>query len=471
MPPELIINEDSPPDIMELSEVAGVSYSDLQDSVRGALREKYNRALNWVWVAELYDDKVVFEVTPRNRMGDESGRATYFSAPYSFTTETMKADIGEPTEVVRKITFVPVNNNNVAGESDTETDLSDELTELVESAAGAAKREVKIIAPGWGASGYYSPDVLKRDGPLAFAAGTHMYLDHPTESESRERPERSVRDLAAVTVSTPEYREDGAAGPGLYATATILPTYAEVIDHLAPHIGVSIRARGSFVAGEAEGRKGNIVSKIIRGESVDFVTKPGAGGKVGAIMESLRQKTPPAVVSTASEGNDANAALQAADIHLHQEAGNMELSEAQERITTLEGEVSEAKTKTTEETDRADRAEGALAIIEARTYAKDSLANVSLPDAAKERIAKKLSANPPVKDGKLDTEALGQAIEAEAKVEADYIESITKTGTVTDQGTQSGAGADETKVREGLSDDLGSVFGLSDEAAKAAAAR
>jgi len=149
----------------------------------------------------------------------------------------------------------------------------------------------------------------------------------------------------------------------------------------------------------------------------------------------------------------------------------MELKEAQERISVLETEITEANKTITEQTARGDRAEGALAIIEARTHAKDALANVSLPDAAKDRISKKVSANPPIKEGKLDTEALDKAVEAEAKVEADYIESITKTGTVTDQGTQSGAGADETKVREGLSDDLGSVFGLSPEAAKAAAAR
>lgn len=149
----------------------------------------------------------------------------------------------------------------------------------------------------------------------------------------------------------------------------------------------------------------------------------------------------------------------------------MELKEAQERISTLEGELSEANKTITEQTARGDRAEGALAIIQANSYARGELANVTLPEAAKDRIAKKVSANPPIKEGKIDTEALDKAIEAEAKVEADYIESITKTGTVTDQGTQSGVSADETKVREGLSNDLGSVFGLSDEAAKAAAAR
>jgi hypothetical protein len=77
--------------------------------------------------------------------------------------------------------------------------------------------DLKIISPGWGSSGYYSEELLRRDGPKAWPAGTHQYLDHPTVSEEAERPERSVRDLAAVLVSDPVYEENGKLGPGLYA--------------------------------------------------------------------------------------------------------------------------------------------------------------------------------------------------------------------------------------------------------------
>jgi hypothetical protein len=168
-------DDEWPPDIVQISEVAGVSVSELQDAVRVALREKHPRVDAYVWIAELYDDHVVYEVNPRNRLGDETGRTRYYSAPYTMETlPVVKAAVGEAVEVVRKITFVPV-NNNVAGESQAEAELSSELTDLIESAAGASKREVKIISPGWGSSGYYSPEVLKRDGPAAFAAGTHTH--------------------------------------------------------------------------------------------------------------------------------------------------------------------------------------------------------------------------------------------------------------------------------------------------------
>jgi hypothetical protein len=59
---------------------------------------------------------------------------------------------------------------------------------------------------------------------------------------------------------------------------------------LAEDIGVSIRAFGEIEQGEAEGREGPIITRLTEGRSVDFVTQAGAGGKVGALIESVRVK-------------------------------------------------------------------------------------------------------------------------------------------------------------------------------------
>jgi len=328
--------------------------------------------------------------------------------------------------------------------------------------------DLKLIAPGWGSSGFYSADVLREDGPAAWPAGTHMYLDHPTQSEAKERPERSVRDLAAVTVSTPEFREDGAAGPGLYARASVLPQYSEVIDALAPHIGVSIRAHGSFKEGEAEGKTGRVITKIAKGESVDFVTKPGAGGKVLALMESVRAHQNEAARVVSLETN-ADADDNVSESKPSQEDEGMELKEAQEQITKLQTELTEANDKAKKESERADRAAGALAILNAQGEAHKLLESIELPAAAKTRIVTKVSADPKMgEDGKLDKDALKEAVEAEAKLEAEYIESITGAGKVTDQGSASGEPATE-KVTESIAQNLGSFFNLSDDAAKLAA--
>jgi len=371
-------------------------------------------------------------------------------------------------------------------ESEASVEFDSDMVPLVERALRQDSTiDLKLIAPGWGTSGYYSADVLREDGPVAWPAGTHMYLDHPTESEAKERPERSVRDLAAVTISPPEFREDGKAGPGLYARASVLPQYRETIEALAPYIGVSIRARGAFKEGEADGRKGRVITKIAHGESVDFVTKPGAGGKVLALMESLRQNEA-LDVPTSNTMNDtyitggiiptittttigAGSTIQPMSETIAQEDESMELQEAQERISALESELAEAKDRENEAVERAARAEGVLAILEAQREAAKLIENVELPAPAKERIIKKVTTNAPMAEGKLDLDALKEAVEAEVKVEADYIESIVGAGKITDQGTASGEAKDETVVKESLSKGLGSFFKLDPDAAKRAA--
>jgi hypothetical protein len=154
---------------------------------------------------------------------------------------------------------------------------------------------IKIISPGWGTRGYYSAEVLKRDGPKAWPAGTHMYLDHPSLTEAADRPERSLRDLAGVLETGAIWRDDHPQGPGLYADSNVFPQFREAIAAMAPHIGISIRASGTGKHGEAEGRTGSIVESITHGHSVDFVTKAGRGGEVLALAEAAGlELTPPA---------------------------------------------------------------------------------------------------------------------------------------------------------------------------------
>lgn len=313
---------------------------------------------------------------------------------------------------------------DVAEEADLTQSDENSIFLTEKAVAKDGTMDIKVIAPGWGSSGYYSEEVLRRDGPKAWPSGTHMNLDHATESEMRERPEGSVKDLAAVLISTPTYQENGKAGPGLYARAAVLPTHRETIEALAPYIGVSIRARGKFESGEADGRKGHIIKSITAGESVDFVTKPGAGGKVLALMESLREK----------RGPDH-------DLTEHKENDDMELKEAQDRISELESKLTESEAKITEaqtaaaeEKVRADRAETALAAVEAQSTARKALENVKLPDASKDRIVESITLNPPLAEGKLDADAVNAKVAEAAKAEAEYLERALGTGKVSGMG-------------------------------------
>ncbi|MFD0851690.1 hypothetical protein ACFQ07_05640, partial [Actinomadura adrarensis] len=117
-----------------------------------------------------------------------------------------------------------------------------------------------------------------------FPAGTPMYIDHPTVSEQQERPERSLKDLAARLTTDARF-ENGA----LVAEAEIYSPWRPVINEMAKTVGVSIRAAGTLEYGEAEGREGPIVTGLTEGISVDFVTSAARGGKVLELIESARE--------------------------------------------------------------------------------------------------------------------------------------------------------------------------------------
>jgi hypothetical protein len=163
-----------------------------------------------------------------------------------------------------------------------------ESTTLAEATRGqqpsGRRMRIKLIDAGWGSSGYYSPQVLKEAAKNGvFPAGTHMYLDHPSATEQMDRPERSVRDLAAMTTG-PATFADGA----LYAEAQVFAPFQETLADKKDAIGVSIRAAGTAEPGEADGRTGPIISSLTEGLSVDFVTRAGRGGQIVELLESAR---------------------------------------------------------------------------------------------------------------------------------------------------------------------------------------
>lgn len=175
---------------------------------------------------------------------------------------------------------------------------------ITEADTTTGRLQIGIITPGWGSSGYYSPKVLENAAAAkVFPAGTQMFLDHPGEAERHDRPERSVRDLAAVLAEDAVWD-----GNGLVAEAKVFSTYRDLLTDpdLAEAIGVSIRAAAEVTTGEAEGRKGVIVTELTEAQSVDFVTKAGRGGRVLAVLESARAQ------ATEATAGDTRQALHAA---------------------------------------------------------------------------------------------------------------------------------------------------------------
>lgn len=271
--------------------------------------------------------------------------------------------------------------------------LDTEFVPLVERAVrGDGTLPVKLISAGWGSSGYYPAEVLRRDGPQVFKASTQMFWDHPTPSEEAERPEGSLKNLAGELVSDARWQESGSAGPGLYADAKVFGSYRAALDELAPHIGVSIRALGRATHGEAEGRKGPIIQALTAARTVDFVTQAGAGGKVIEMFEAART----------TRHDEASK-----ESHVNEQ-------QSQEAVTRLE-QQNQALTQ------RNAWLEEAMRLRDARDFVRDKLATASVPAVTRARLGETLSANLPITDGALDRDAYAATIDEAVKSEVAYL--------------------------------------------------
>lgn len=298
------------------------------------------------------------------------------------------------------------------------------LTEAVLRPDNTAR--IKIIRPGWGSSGYYPKEVLRRDGPKIFKAGLHMHWNHATPAEEAERPEGSLDSLAGELVTDAHWQEDNDGG-GLYADAKVFGRYKEAVEELAPHIGVSIRAMGKASPGEAEGKRGAVISELTAACSIDYVTVAGAGGRVVQMFEAARTGAPTPMQQEESMTAEESAKLQ----------------EAQSKIARLEE---------------------ALLLRDARDFVAGALAGEKLPDVTRARLAESLSANPPVKDGALDTVAFGESVKAAAQAEREYLASAAGyTGTVQGMGSAPAAQPATVDTAKRMAEAFKSI-GLSDKA-------
>lgn len=351
-----------------------------------------------------------------------------------------------------------------------ETAISGEFVALVERAVredGTVK--VRLIQPGWGSSGYYSKKVLQRDVPKIFPQGTMMFWDHPTEAEEAQRPEGSLANLAGVLVSTPMWQ-----GDGMYADARVFNPYREALEELAPHIGVSIRALGRSKVGAADGQKGPIIEEIAVGRSVDFVTTPGAGGRVAELFEAARSRTDRTGLDEEGRrevGLSERAGGGGLPGTTQQEAGGMnEVTALQEANAALQAQMTalqEAQARLEQENARL--REGDL-LRRSEVFVAQRLAPVEMPEITRRRLAAQLAASPVVLEADryaLDEKAFGEAIAEKAKAELAYLAEAVGRGQVRGMGPKpdpAPAADVQTRMAEAFKG-----LGLSEGAAKVAA--
>lgn len=142
---------------------------------------------------------------------------------------------------------------------------------------------VKIATPGQGSSGYYTPEVLREYGPVAFPAGVKAYVGHAKPQD------RSLLDIVGTYGDAYWSEEENALFADLQPATK---KWAEVLEELGPLVGASISSSGTKDA------QGNVLTlEYHRANSVDLVPEPGLVGsglqeQIESLIESARSVDP-----------------------------------------------------------------------------------------------------------------------------------------------------------------------------------
>jgi len=452
--------------IGDLALLLSASLAELQEKTQGApLEDRYRESWR---IVDIFDTNFIYSESWSN--------TTYYQVDYDVTDQGV-VTLGTPIFVVRKVSYIQPGAS--AQESASDPGVFDlplvpgDPLNLCESAIAAdGTVKIKLIdANRWGSTGYYSADVLKRDGASAFPAGTKMYIDHDTPAEEAARPEGTITRLAATFTTAAQYEDDPKHGSGLYAMAKVREILRTDLDDIAPAIGTSIRASGKAVLGEAQGKKGPIITALTPSKfnRVDFVTIPGAGGKLVPLFESLRnraQDDSSVIVIEALEGDQAMTDEQIKKLVSDGIAAAMG--------TALPAALTEALAPITQQTARL--AEAAT-LREAETVVTQHLARISgLPAITRQRLTPIIVREATINDGKLDTAALLARADQLVREEARYIEDIGGARIVglgeSAPADQPGGADTDAQAEEALNGELAGIFGnwgLSESAAKIAA--
>jgi hypothetical protein len=289
-------------------------------------------------------------------------------------------------------------------------EASGSVASAEKAGSGPLRLRIRIIEGDvQGSSGYYPAAVVERDGPKAFPRGTHMHMDHMSFWDMMEGSPGKLETLAGIIDSTPVY-ETVQGVSGLYADCIVVSKHAQFIEEVKDHIGVSILAACKSEVGVSPvtGEETDIVTDILGSLSVDFVTHPGANGRIISALESAPNLWPeglraanPSTRSAIEQAHTPKEKKPMADIT---EETAKELKESQDRLAAaIEAQnklASEAATKAAETPAAPDE----QTVVESVLTASAMLAESGLPKEAQSRA---------IASAKTGTVTLEAAIESE----------------------------------------------------------
>lgn len=320
--------------------------------------------------------------------------------------------------------------------------------------AGRGELTVALIEAGTNpAKKRHYPESTIREAAPHFA-GLKMYINHPTKTEAKERPERDLRDWAS-TVTESWYDGGKAMGKVAVHAGFLRELLADSVAR--KHIGLSINTQGVSEDSMIDGQKMQVVKQIVvekgengRKSSVDWVTEAGARGRVIEVLESRRNDTM------------ALETLQLSDLKtdrpdlvetIRTEAETETRAKVEKEVKTkMEGEIKEVFGKL--ET-RVGGIEGDLKKSKQENTIRQELAKTKLPAKMQEQIVEALAGQA------FETPAkLTEAVTAKVKESIDLIKSMGFN--VKDDGG-SGASSSGKGLVETLGEQLDSRAGIAPE--------
>jgi len=254
--------------------------------------------------------------------------------------------------------------------------------------------DVTLIEAGMSANNrLYEAKVLKEAVPLFEGAWT--YLDHPTDEQERERPERSILEKAGKISKVKD------TGGNLVGEWAVVSQWLRETMLEASSLGISDWAQLSINAvgtGEEvkEGNKNYFrVDRIEKVNSVDVVTVAAAGGKVNRLLASDRGEDMTIKWEEVTlEGLTENAPRIVGRIRDEGKAEvEVNLKASQDRVAVLEADLAKVEAEKAEITKRAEEAEKLLAnsnvqlkALDAARIVSEALSASELSEKAKEYV-------------------------------------------------------------------------------------
>jgi hypothetical protein len=391
--------------------LARINQSDLTEGEKARVKKRAYRVLGQSPKKVKESDIDQIEVRPGNSKGDDN---------FTALGEAEDATIGGSMDDLQLVTI---------GEA-TKFDLA------------KGELEVTFIKPGLNSSGkrFYPKETIAEGVNGGLFNGLKMFVNHASLQELSQRPERSLTEWVSTVKET---WTDPATGDGKAKIKVVQTWFKNFLKDLQeagalPDIGLSIFATGKVKPGNVQGKSTSIVEKFQSAMSIDWVTEPGAGGRVDAIWESHQpmmikeqelnmlnsMKVDDALKELRESRPDILEAIRG-EFAATQQTEAEKLAEAaarkadQDRIAALETKLAESDAKTATE-------KAARVAAEYKSMVDAALKESKLPDLAKSRIAASLVEPALKEDGEVDETKVKESVATAVKAETDYVDALLK---------------------------------------------